>query len=129
MNFAIIFLVSCFATILSTLSGGGSTLITVPLWILIGYPPAVAQAASKVNGVFWTPLAARNYLRGSEIDLPLLFGLTVFGLLGSYFGILLFAGLETSTIKPIIGGIILLLVSYSFFKRDFGVVATPARFN
>jgi uncharacterized membrane protein YfcA len=116
----IITLVSFLATVLSSMSGAGSSMITVPIWIFAGYPLPVALTASKINGAFWTPIAAYNYLKKISIDPLLIILLVTFGLTGGYFGTLIIAKVESNSLQRIFGGLILLLVLLTYKKKDFG---------
>ncbi|MBK9620970.1 MAG: sulfite exporter TauE/SafE family protein [Candidatus Obscuribacter sp.] len=60
--------VAFIATMMSSICGAGSSLITTPVWLMLGYPLPVAIASNTVSGSFWTLVAARNFLRGHEID-------------------------------------------------------------
>ena len=123
----LILAISFTATLLSSMSGAGSALITVPAWLMLGYSLPAAQAASKVNGAVWTPIAARNYLRSRDVDWRLLAGLAVCGLLGAYLGSIFFVSVESQLLQRMIGGVILCLVAFAFINKEFGVeVKVPA---
>lgn len=122
--FFLILGISFLATLLSAMSGAGSALVTVPTWLMLGYPLPVAQAASKVNGALWTPIAARNYLRARRVDWKLLCGLAASGLVGAYLGSVYFVSLNSDLLKQIVGCIILGLVLFAFIHKDFGVSET-----
>lgn len=121
MTFLILFAVSFFATLLSAMSGAGSALITIPVWLLMGFPLPVAQAASKVNGALWTPVAARNYLRSCELDWKFVFGLVACGLIGAYGGSLVFVSIESGVLTRVVGVIILVMVAIAFIQKEFGI--------
>lgn len=127
MTFLLIFAVSFFATVLSAMSGAGSAMITVPIWLLMGFPLPVAQAASKVNGALWTPVAARNYLRSRELDWRFVFGLVACGLVGAYGGSLVFVSIESTVMTRVVGILILILVAIAFIQKEFGIEQTPPK--
>ncbi len=127
--FLLIFSVSFVATLLSSMSGAGSAMVTVPTWLILGYPLPIAQAASKINGALWTPIAARNYLASLPLDLPLLCGLVLCGMLGAYFGVTVVVELDSQILQRIIGVLILCLVLYSFFQKKFGIETSAASSN
>lgn len=109
------------------MSGGGSAMIAIPVWMLIGYPLPVAVAASNINGATWTPIAAFNYLRKLKIDWKLVVYLTTFGLFGAYFGAKVVAETDSKFLQPIIGVLIISLVCFMYFKKGFGAVGSEAR--
>lgn len=129
MMFVTIFCISLFATFLSAMSGSGSAMICIPAWTLLGYPLPVALAASQVNGALWTPIAARNYLRDVALDWPLIAGLLVCGLVGVHFGTQLILNIDPEVLKRAAGLLILLLVGFTFVKKDFLAQSRDPSFN
>jgi uncharacterized protein len=105
------------------MSGAGSTLITIPTWLILGHTLPVALAASQVNGALWTPIAARNYLRGNSIDWELVSGLVIFGLIGAYIGANVVLSIDSRLLQKIVGLIIIFLVILTFTKKEFGALA------
>lgn len=127
--FVLIFIVSFLATMLSAMSGAGSGMITIPTWLLMGFPLPVALASNQVTGALWTPIAARNYLRGQSVDLTLLTILILFGLIGAYFGTKVVAGFNAEVLQRIIGFVILALVVLVSSQKKFGIEASPPKAN
>ncbi len=74
------------ASLLASLSGGSSSMITTPAWVALGAPFPVAVAADKVAGMFWTLAAARTYLANLVVDRRLLLWMGVIGLAGAFVG-------------------------------------------
>lgn len=107
------------------MSGAGSSLITIPVWLTLGFPLPVALASGQINGALWTPIAARNYLRGRVLDFRLLSLLVTFGLIGAYFGTVVIAGVSPEILKRIIGVVILVLVAIALTQRKFGLETAP----
>jgi len=64
----VVILIAFGASLLASLSGGSSSLITTPAWVALGAPFPVAVAADKVAGMFWTVSAARTYLAKLAVD-------------------------------------------------------------
>ena len=102
-------------------------MITVPTWIILGFPLPVALAASQLNGALWTPIASFNYLKNSSIDWSLISGLAAFGLLGAYCGTQVVLQADQQQLQRIFGFIILSLVVLTGFNRKFGVTAHEPR--
>ncbi len=96
-------------------------MITVPTWIILGFPLPVALAASQLNGALWTPVAAFNYLKKASIDWPLVGGLIAFGLCGAYCGTRVVFQVDQALLQRIFGLIILMLVILTAFTRNFGL--------
>lgn len=93
----------------------------VPVWLMLGYSLPAAQAASKINSVFWTPIAAWNYLRSRKVDRRLLLGLAACGLGGAYLGSVFFVNVKPLLLKRMIGGMIVCLVLFALINKEFGV--------
>lgn len=104
-------------------------MIATPVWLMLGFPLPVAIASNTVCGSLWTLVAARNYLRGHKLDWPLLLGLAAFGLLGAWVGTQVILKCDPKTMQRVIGGIILTLVAYAFWRKDFGIDEKPPRLN
>jgi len=82
----VVMLIAFGASLLASLSGGSSSLITTPAWVALGTPFPVAVAADKVAGMFWTVSAARTYLANLAVDRQLLMRMGVIGLAGAFAG-------------------------------------------
>lgn len=67
-DIVIVFLVSFAATALSSMSGGGASVITIPALLLMGVSFPLATAAQKVCSTFWVLPAAYNYLKDRKVD-------------------------------------------------------------
>ncbi len=105
--------------------GGGSNMISTPFWLMMGFSLPVAMATNTLAGAMWTLVAARNYLRGHEIDWRLIGNMVVCGLIGAYFGAQVVMRSDPKNMQRIIGVIILSLVAYTFFKKEFGIESKP----
>lgn len=124
-QFSIIVAVAFGSTLLSSMCGGGSNMISTPFWLMLGFPLPVAMATNTLAGSMWTLIAARNYLRGHVLDKRLVAGMVFCGLIGAYFGAQVVMHLNPKTMQRIIGVIILSLVAYTFFKKEFGLHSNP----
>ena len=119
--FLLILLVSFFAALLSSMSGAGAAMIAIPAWIMLGFPLPVALTACQINAALWTPVAARNYLRGHAWDWRLAFGLIVFGLAGAFIGTRVVLQSDAQFLQRIFGVLILLLVCLAAAHKQFGL--------
>lgn len=95
--------------------------ITLPCWLALGFPLPTAVAADKTAATLWTAVASRNYLAGRTFDWSFIVGLAVLGVFGSIAGAHVTMAAKPALMKPIIGGIILLLVAACWIRKDFGV--------
>ncbi|PWR22638.1 TSUP family transporter [Zavarzinia aquatilis] len=84
----LLFLVALVAGCIDAIAGGGG-LLTVPMLLAVGVPPAETLATNKLQGSFGTLVASITFIRRGEIDLrrfwPYMaatFGGAVFGTVG-----------------------------------------------
>jgi uncharacterized protein len=119
--------VSFTATLISSMSGGGSSMITTPVWLMLGFPLPVAIATNTINGSIWTLVAARNYLRGQHIDWKLAVLFAFCGLTGAFFATKIVVSADPKVLQHIFGVIILCLASLVFFRKDFGLKSQTPR--
>lgn len=124
-QFAIIMLVAFGSTLISSMCGGGSNMISTPFWLMLGFSLPVAMATNTLAGAMWTLVAARNYLRGHAVDWRLIAGMAACGLVGAFFGAQVVMHSDPKNMQKIIGLIILTLVIYTFFKKEFGLESKP----
>ncbi len=96
-------------------------MISTPFWLMMGFPLPVAMATNTLSGALWTLVAARNYLRGHQVDWRLIASMAACGLVGAYFGALVVMHSDPKHMQRVIGVIILTLVAYTFFKKEFGL--------
>jgi uncharacterized membrane protein YfcA len=116
----VIFLTTLVATFLSALSGGGASIINLPVFIALGMPFPLATAVQKVSSAFWVLPAAYNYLHGKRIDWKFLGLFSLLGLFGAYLGVLFVLSVPARTLEILVGIIILLLVAYTYLQKTVG---------
>lgn len=121
MELIIVFLTTIIASLLSSMSGAGVGIITLPVFIALGIPVPLALATNSVNAVFWVLPAARNYLKGRKIEWTFLILFSLIGLIGTYFSVTAAINLNQRVFGFIIGLIIIFLVIYTYVKKDLGV--------
>lgn len=103
------------------MSGAGAAMISIPAYLLLGYPISAGLTASQITGVLWTPLAAFNYMRNKKLDLALIAGLVISGLCGAVIGTLFVLNVPSENLQKLFGVIILLLVAFVASNRQFGL--------
>lgn len=103
------------------MSGGGSSVIIIPVLLWLGIPFPVATAGQKVSATCWVLPAGYNYLRDRKINWKFLLLMSGLGLVGVYFGVQFVVGLDTRVLQIIIGVLILILVLYILLNKKLGV--------
>lgn len=125
----VVFPVSFLASLLSSMSGAGASMLTTPVWLSLGFPLPVAISSNQLNGAAWTLLAARNYLKGKEVDWALIRIMVICGLAGAYAGTRIVRGVDPRVLQPIIGTIILSLVVLVACNPSLGRSETSPRLS
>jgi uncharacterized membrane protein YfcA len=119
-EFIIILLTSFVATFLSSMSGGGASIINLPVLLSLGISFPLATAAQKISSSFWTLPAAFNYLRKSRVDWFMITVSALVGLVGAYLGVQLIISIDKNILQKSVGVLILILVFVTYFKKDLG---------
>ncbi|GFO55948.1 UPF0721 transmembrane protein [Geomonas sp. Red276] len=129
IQYVIITSVAFFAACLSSMSGAGAGMLTTPVWLALGFPLPVVVASNQLNGAIWTPLAARNYLKGRTVDWRLVLFMIAVGLAGAYAGTTIIRGASQHLLQRIIGGIILSLVVLVAINPSLGENESDSRLS
>ena len=103
-----VLLIAFGASLLASLSGGSSSMITTPAWVALGAPFPVAVASDKVAGMFWTVSAARTYLANVAVDRRVLRGMGIAGLAGAFAGAVIGTSVNENLLRRSAGVLILL---------------------
>ncbi|GAK56410.1 inner membrane protein YfcA [Candidatus Vecturithrix granuli] len=125
MKSVLIFCIAFLATLTGSISGGSTSMVTIPIWLMFGVPLPVAVGSEKLNTSFWVGCAAYNYLRSRPIDWRLLTGLSLCGLFGVYWGTRVTISVNSEILKPCIGVILFLLVIFTALRPRLGVLSKP----
>ncbi len=121
MNELFVFGVTFVATVLSSMSGGGTGIIILPAYLSLGLSYPLILATSDISATFWVLVGSFNYLKGRKIDWPFIIIFSLIGLVGSYFAVLTVIAINQRLLGMIAGCIILVLVMYTFFQKDLGL--------
>lgn len=125
LQHAIIFPVAFLASMLSAMSGAGAAILTTPVWLWLGFPLPAAIASNLLNGAAWTPIAARNYLQGRDVDWALIRLMVPVGLAGAFVGTAAVRGADPRILARVIGAIIVALVLFVASSPDLGRTEKP----
>ena len=125
----IITLVAFVAALISSMCGGGSTMITTPVWLMLGFPLPVAIGTNTIAGAMWTLVAARSYLRGHRVDWRLVGLMVSFGLIGAFFATRVVVSADPKILQRVFGTLILGLVVLVSVQKNFGIEEKEPRFS
>jgi len=117
----LIFLVSGVAAFLSSMSGEGASMITLPAFLSMGISFPVATTVQKVSATFWVVASAYNYLKGRKVNWFFLITFALIGLIGAYLGVLTVVSVNQRILKSVVGAFILGLALYIYLKKEAGL--------
>ena len=112
---------SFFAGFVDSIAGGGG-LIQLPA-LLIGLPKsgtAEVLGTNKLSAVFGTTTAAALYRKQIKPDPKILLGMGIPAFLGSAGGAVLASKIPTSSMRPMVLALLIVVAIYTWFKPDLG---------
>ncbi|MDI3521567.1 MAG: uncharacterized protein PWQ17_1714 [Anaerophaga sp.] len=125
----ILILAGLAAGVINTLAGSGS-LITLPLLMFMGLPPAVANGTNRIGVVVQNIVATGNFIRQKELSPKKEWSLVIPTLFGSLVGALIAVEVNEDFLNYFIGGLlivmffVILLKPTSWIKGKAGRVRT-----
>lgn len=127
MDLVIVFLSTLLASAMSSMSGGGSSAVTIPVFLAMGMSFPLASAVQKTSTALWVVTAAFNYLKGKKIDWLFLISVSVVGLIGAYVGVRIILSVPQEIIERVVGICILGIVAYVALKKELGMIVREVR--
>jgi hypothetical protein len=115
------------STLLASMSGGSSSMLTTPTWLALGFPLPTAVGADKIGATFWALVSSRNYLRGRALDRKLVAGMTVAGLFGAAIGTLVTTAVRPDVLRRAVGLLIVAVALTIGARPAFGREPRPPR--
>jgi len=116
MNIFILILIGFIAGVINTIAGGGS-LLTLPMLIFMGLPPAIANGTNRIAILIQNFFSAAGFKSKGIQTFPFSLWMGVAALLGSivgaYFGAIYFKG---EIFNKILAVVMVLVVIYMIFK-------------
>ena len=123
VNQFIIFIISYFSNVFSSIAGGGAGLIQLPALILFGIPYFKALAAHKIATVaLGIGGSIRNY-KNIKKNYLIIFQLLIFGIPGVILGTFLVKLISDQYLYLLLAIFTILLGIYSFIKPDLGLIS------
>ena len=116
-----LFAASFFAGFIDSIAGGGG-LIQLPA-LLIGLPKsetAEVLGTNKLSSIFGTSTAAALYRKQIKPDPKVLLAMGLPALLGSAGGAMLASKIPTSSMRPMVLVLLIVVAVYTWFKPDLG---------
>ena len=103
---------------------GGGGLISVPAYLLGGFPPHFALGTNKFSATFGSLSSTVEFFRNGKIDFHLVKFIIPCTLLGAILGVNSVLLLDQAFLYPLVSIMILVVGIYSFLKKDLGLVST-----
>lgn len=113
-----------FAGFVDAVAGGGG-LIQVPA-LLVAMPaesPATVFGTNKLSSIFGTGNAAWRYARRISLPLSIALPAAATAFLFSFAGAMAITWLPKTVVRPLVLGLLVLVLVYTVFKPDFGVAS------
>jgi uncharacterized protein len=104
---------------------GGGGLIAVPSLLSIGLPPQLVLGTNKLQGSIASIFSSYEYIRSGKVDMKLIGKIIPFVILGAGLGVLAVRFLPNEWLKPIMVVLLILVLIYTFIKKDFGKYENP----
>jgi hypothetical protein len=105
------------AGIINTLAGSGS-LITLPLLMFMGLPPAVANGTNRISVIIQNAVATRNFINQQELHAKNEWHLIVPTLLGAVAGAAIAVDIQEDILNYFIGGLLIVMFFVILLKPD-----------
>ncbi len=105
------------AGVINTLAGSGS-LITLPLLMFMGLPPAVANGTNRIGVIVQNLVATRNFIHQKELTPQTEWKLIIPTLLGSLIGALIAIEIKEDVLNYFIGGLLIVMFFVILIKPD-----------
>jgi uncharacterized protein len=122
-TYVLLLLIGLIAGLLDSIVGGGG-LVAIPALVnlLPQWPILRIIGTNRLSSAMGTSVAAWNYFRQVQVNLPLVIIACVGSCICSYFGVLLAAQLPEAVLKKTVLIVIVLVALYTVFKKDLGLV-------
>ena len=104
--------------LVDSIAGGGG-LITLPAYLIAGFPPHMASATNKCSAVFGTFTSTARFLRQGKVNLPAAAISAVTALLGSALGARLYLYLSERYLQYVLMVVLPVIAVFLVFRRDF----------
>ena len=104
------------AGLIDSIAGGGG-LISLPIYLAVGLPPATAAGTNKFSAAFGTTFSAINYFKSGNTHVKVAIVSALFAFIGSNLGAR-FAIMLGESLKYVILGVIPFVALSSFLKLD-----------
>ena len=118
---SILFFVGIIAGIIDTIAGGGG-LITIPILLFTGMPPATALATNKLQSIFGTFTASLYFMKQKMINLKEMKLMIIIAFFSSILGGWTLLKIDASLLIKIVPILLILIGIYFLLSKDIGKI-------
>ncbi|GAA4881390.1 TSUP family transporter [Paenibacillus vulneris] len=104
---------------------GGGGLISVPALLLTGLPPSMVLGTNKLGGTLSSVTSTISFLFSGKINGKLVLALFPLSFIGSVLGTYAVHLLPSAFLKPLVIILLVVVLIYTLFKKNWGANATP----
>lgn len=120
-------LLAFFAGFIDAIVGGGGLIQLPALFIYLpNQSLPTLFGTNKIAALSGTSVAAYQYSQRIKFDYKLLFIISLFSFAASFLGAKTVSYISVNTLKPIVFILLILIVIYTFLKKDLGSIQTKA---
>lgn len=125
---ALLFFVGMLAGTIDAIAGGGG-LISLPMLMAVGMPPAAALGTNKLQSFFGTSMATFHFVKQGIISLKEMWRGLLFGVIGASLGAFVAQTTNPDFLQKLIPGILLLVFVYTLFSPNIGLLDKEPRMS
>jgi uncharacterized membrane protein YfcA len=104
---------------------GGGGLISVPALLSVGLSPHMVLGTNKLQGSIASIISSFEYIRSGKVNVHLVKKIIPFVIIGATLGVFTVRILPSDWLKPIIIVLLMVVLIYTFIKKDFGKHENP----
>lgn len=113
--------ITCFiAAFIDAIAGGGG-LITVPAFIISGFPIHVAMGSNRMSAIFSSFGSIIKYFSSGKINFSLIKYPIITGTIGSILGSCVVSNISEKVLEPLIFIILLVVIVYTMLNKNMGM--------
>jgi len=127
-HYPVLFLTAFIAGLVDSIAGGGG-IVTLPVFLSLGYPPHLALGTNKFQASFGSYTAAYYYIKKDVVKLKSCLVGIIFTLIGAALGTWTVQQVSSDVLKYIIPFLLIGIIIYSFIKTNLGEEDLHARIN
>jgi uncharacterized membrane protein YfcA len=123
-NIIFLLVIGFITAFVDSVAGGGG-LISVPALLSVGLSPHMVLGTNKLQGSIASIISSYEYIRSGKVNTNLIKKIIPFVILGAGLGVFTVRILPSEWLKPIIIVLLILILIYTFIKKDFGKHENP----